>query len=238
MFSFRYFNYLLFVIITAFYSCSTELEGQLASANPIENNYRDTINYLALGDSYTIGQGVAEELRWPNQLATLLESYNYKIQETNIIAKTGWTTGNLLNGIESQSPGPHNLVSLLIGVNNQYQGQPLDVYKSELIMLINKAIKIAGTKERVFMVSIPDYGVTPFGQSKRETIAKELDAYNAFAKERCDALDIPFLNITEISRSLGDSEGALASDLLHPSGQQYKQWVNAMIPDVLALLEE
>ncbi|NNF33754.1 MAG: SGNH/GDSL hydrolase family protein [Saprospiraceae bacterium] len=214
------------------------MEGQSIATNPDEEINSKTIRFLALGDSYTIGQGVAEELRWPNQLAKLLESYEYKLLETNIIARTGWTTGNLISAIESQSPDPHELVSLLIGVNNQYQGQSFEVYQTELVTLIDKAIKLAGSKERVFMVSIPDYGVTPFGQSNSENIAKELDAYNAFAKEKCDALDIPFINITEISRSLGSSEGALASDQLHPSGQQYTLWVDAILSEVLDMLEK
>jgi lysophospholipase L1-like esterase len=236
MSSSKYLNLLVFILITAFYSCSSQLEGQLTTSDPTEDINSKTISFLALGDSYTIGQGVSEDSRWPNQLSRLLEAYDYKILNTNIIAQTGWTTRNLLDAIESQSPAPHDLVSLLIGVNNQFQGKPFEVYESELVLLMNKAIEIAGSSDRVFMVSIPDYGVTPFGTRNSERIAKELDAYNAYAKLRCEALGIPFINITEISRSLGDSEGALASDQLHPSGQQYKQWADAMLSDVLDLL--
>jgi len=197
----------------------------------------ESISYLALGDSYTIGQGVDTAFRWPNQLVDSLSVYDFELSKFRIIAQTGWTTTNLLDALEGASLEGFNMVSLLIGVNNQFQRKPFDLYIAELDSLLERSIEIAGDTNRVFMLSIPDYGVTPFGSSNSELIAEELDLYNEYAKYRCDALGIPFINITEISRELGDSEGALASDNLHPSGSQYSLWIEEVLPSVLSILE-
>lgn len=197
----------------------------------------DPVSYLALGDSYTIGEGVEESLRWPNQLGKQLEEQGYEIQQKRIIATTGWTTGDLLKELANTDLEEYNLVSLLIGVNNQYQGQAFNIFEKEFQQLLDKSIEIAGTKDRIFLVSIPDYGVTPFGKSNASRIATELDAYNLYMKNKCEALDIPFVDITGISRQLGDSTGALASDGLHPSGAQYTRWVDEILPVVIELLK-
>ena len=194
-----------------------------------------TVKYLALGDSYTIGQGVEENERWPNQLSAQLESNGIDVQKTQIIAQTGWKTSDLLNGIADSTLNDYDLISLLIGVNNQFWSQPFDIFQTEFDSLVNIAIEAVG-KERIFIVSIPDYGVTPFGSSNSENIANDIDMYNGYISERCAEKGFPFINVTEISRQLGDSDGALTTDNLHPSGYQYSLWVNEMLPHVLDLI--
>jgi lysophospholipase L1-like esterase len=205
--------------------------------NPIEN---EPVKYLALGDSYTIGQGVAAEERWPNQLVVELGTEGYAVERLEIIAQTGWRTSNLIDAVEADDPQDFNLVSLLIGVNNQFNSVSFGIFTSEFEILIQKAIQISGGTDRVFVVSIPDYGVTPFGNSWGDpgVIASELDMYNDHMMQRCQELGIPFINITEISRNLGDSEGALAPDNLHPSGFQYSLWVEEILPVVKQILDE
>ena len=197
------------------------------------------INYLALGDSYTIGQGVDEAQRWPNQLSKKLEENGFEVTNTKIIAQTGWRTSHLMDGIAADTAlTDYNLVSLLIGVNNQFWSQPFEIFSNEFDSLMDISSSLAGGKENVFVVSIPDYGVTPFGSNNSESIARDIDEYNGYINQKCIELDIPFINITEISRQLGDSTGALAPDNLHPSGTQYAAWVEEIFPIVKGLLEE
>ena len=217
-----------FTMMFMLISCQEKAETQT-------NN--EPIQYLALGDSYTIGQGVDTLDRWPNQLSSKLEQDGYTIEKTDIIAQTGWKTSDLLNAIEDSSLENYNLMSLLIGVNNQFSGIPFEIYANEFDELINQMIDAVGSN-RIFVVSIPDYGVTPFGSNNSETIAMELDDYNEYARSRCQALNIPYINITEISRSLGASDGALASDNLHPSGIQYAEWVEEIGPAVIEIIGE
>ena len=214
------------VIILSLYSCEDK--------EALHPNI--TVKYLELGDSYTIGQGVEENERWPNQLSTQLESNGIDVQKTQIIAQTGWKTSDLLNGIADSTLNDFDLISLLIGVNNQFWSQPFDVFQTEFDSLVNIAIEAVG-KERIFIVSIPDYGVTPFGSSNSENIASDIDMYNDYISTRCSNEELPFINVTDISRQLGDSEGALAPDNLHPSGSQYAQWVNQILPVVLGLVQ-
>ncbi|MFK7808128.1 MAG: SGNH/GDSL hydrolase family protein [Saprospiraceae bacterium] len=195
-------------------------------------------SYLALGDSYTIGQGVSPEERWPNQLQAALATDSIYIDTLSIIAQTGWTTANLIDNIASQNPPPQDIVSLLIGVNDQFQNKPYEVFTDGFDELLQTAIDLAGSSDNVFVVSIPDYGVTPFGSNNSATIAMELDEYNAYMEGECEGLDIPFINITEISRALEGDENALASDNLHPSGYQYGLWVEEMFAEVKVLLGE
>ena len=222
------------LLATSFIYCINEVEeNKNITTNQSLNN---TIKYLALGDSYTIGEGVGESERWPNQLTEQLKTLEYEIDTVRIIARTGWTTNNLLRAIDFAEINNFNLVSLLIGVNNQYQNRPFSSFQLELDALLNKSIEIADDANRVFVVSIPDYGVTPFGESNSEKIKQEIDKYNEYIADQCESKNIPFINITEISRELGDSEGALAPDNLHPSGDQYKKWVNEILPVVIELL--
>lgn len=219
---------LIYLVSFSLFSCQEKAETQT-------NN--EPIQYLALGDSYTIGQGVDTLDRWPNQLSSKLEQDEYTIEKTDIIAQTGWKTSDLLNAIEGTNLEDYNLISLSIGVNNQFSGIPFEVYTSEFDELLGRIIDAAGSS-RVFIVSIPDYGVTPFGSNNSETIAQELDEYNEYARLKCDNLNIPYINITEISRNLGASEGALAIDNLHPSGIQYTEWVEEIAPAVTEIIGE
>ena len=196
-----------------------------------------SVRYLALGDSYTIGQGIDKGECWPIQLGTKLREMGFAVDKNDIIARNGWETTDLLNALAEASLKNYNLVSLLIGVNNQYTKKPFETYTKEFDLLINEAIELVG-ENRIFVVSIPDYGVTPFGSNNSEKIALELDEYNEYAASKCQVLQIPFINITEISRRLGDSNDALATDSLHPSGTQYGQWVEEMLPSVLEILNE
>jgi lysophospholipase L1-like esterase len=200
-------------------------------------NLEDGMSYLALGDSYTIGQGVDEQARWPNQLKDSLLVYDKNLSKVDIIAKTGWTTNNLIKAIEAENPDKYDLVSLLIGVNNQYQKLNFNQFKIEFDSLLTIADNLTIKYNRLFVVSIPDYGVTPFGANNSEIIGQEIDKYNSYMKITCQDLGIPFVNITEISRELGDSSIALAPDKLHPSGYQYRLWVKEILPIVKKLLE-
>ncbi|NNE29732.1 MAG: SGNH/GDSL hydrolase family protein [Saprospiraceae bacterium] len=198
----------------------------------------DSYSFLALGDSYTIGEGVPEKARWPNQLKDSLETAGIEVGTVDIIAQTGWTTWDLLGGIDAAQPGQYDFVSLLIGVNNQFQKRPFIEYEVEFNTLLDAATEFAQGVENVFVVSIPDYGVTPFGASNAQVIAEELDAYNEYAKQQAEARGIPFIDITEISRYLANSPVALAPDNLHPSGYQYGQWVSAILPTAIDILAE
>lgn len=222
----------LIILLTA-WGCTTESQVPTTSeATP------QVIKYLALGDSYTIGSGIDSIQGWPVQLSEALDSNNYSVDELQVIARLGWRTDNLLAAIEDTPKDSFNLVSLLIGVNNQFQRRPLEYFQTQFDTLLQKAILLSGEPARVFVVSIPDYGVTPFGQSNAEQIGAELDQYNAYMAEQSQLFDIPFIDITELSRELGASEGALATDNLHPSAMQYSQWVELIYPVVDSLLKQ
>ncbi len=195
-------------------------------------------SFLALGDSYTIGQGVQTSERWPVQLQERLIALGLSVDSLNIIAQTGWTTANLQNAIDQQVLVGYDMVSLLIGVNNQFQGLSIEQFQQEFDSLLAQAIDFANGSENVFVVSIPDYGVTPFGASNSEFIAQEIDAYNAVISDRCASEGVPFLDVTTISRVLGSSSGALAADNLHPSGYQYQLWTEEILPIALGILQD
>lgn len=185
--------------------------------------------FLALGDSYTIGESVSEDERWPNQLADKL-----KIARPKIIATTGWRTDQLKSAIEAASlKSEYELVSLLIGVNNQYQGKPANQYEIEFEELLKTSITLAkGKAENVFVVSIPDYGFTPFGKSKQETITIQLDQFNAINKKIAAKFKVTYINITDISRQGLDKPDLVAVDGLHPSGKMYSLWVDRILEQV------
>lgn len=205
------------------------------TVSPIDNtpapSEQEKIRFLALGDSYTIGQSVAVGNRWPVQFVQMLEADSIEVDTLQIIAATGWTTRDLIEGIDYGQPATDfNLVSLLIGVNNQYQGKNFNQYLSEFPQLLNTAIRLAGgDTANVFVVSIPDYAYTPFGQGNAQ-ISNELDQYNAAAKQFCEDYGIPFYDITPISREGLNRTELVANDGLHPSGIQYKEWVELYYP--------
>jgi len=197
-------------------------------------NTRDTLNFLALGDSYTIGQSVKESDRWPVQLVRKLNERGYSFNAPKIIAKTGWRTDQLKEAIESSAlTSDFQLVSLLIGVNNQYQGKTAESYAPEFEELLQMAIELAGgKKENVFVVSIPDYGYTSFGSYNQPGISADIDAYNAVNRSITEKLNITYINITDISRRGLDEPDLIASDNLHPSGLMYAAWVERMVNEL------
>lgn len=203
-------------------------------------NSSSALNYLALGDSYTIGESVAEAERYPVLLAKKLQAAKIDISSPRIIARTGWTTDELMSAIDDQNPpATYDLVSLLIGVNNQYRGYTIEKYQQEFEALLKIAIqKAKGNPQRVFVVSIPDYGVTPFAQnSDAAKIARELDQYNVMNKAIAEKYQVKYFDITPISRQAKDDKSLIAEDNLHPSGKMYAAWVNLMAAEVTEMMK-
>ncbi|MDX1628541.1 MAG: SGNH/GDSL hydrolase family protein [Fulvivirga sp.] len=203
----------------------------LFAISSIHSIAQDSLTFLALGDSYTIGEKVKPAYRWPEQLVDSLRSRGIAIHDPQIIAKTGWRTDELAAAIDKvDPPTDFDLVGLLIGVNNQYQGKSSASYRPEFRALLRTAIRHAGGEpENVFVVSIPDYGYTPFGAEKQKSISEALDEYNEINKEEAFRLGVQYFHITDISRSR--DEDLVASDELHPSGQQYALWVKRILSD-------
>lgn len=198
-----------------------------------------SIRYLALGDSYTIGESVSEQERWPDQLARLLQAEGIHTEVT-IIARTGWTTSELWEGIQArQIQPPYDLVSLLVGVNNQYRGYSIDEYREQFTFLLNKAIEYAGGKpERVIVLSIPDWGVTPFAADRdTEQIAQEIDAFNSVNREESERAGVRYIDVTPISRMATDEASLIAEDGLHPAGKMYALWAEQVLPVARAILQ-
>ena len=224
---------LLFPFLCLFISCNSSSEKVEETTPVIEEQ---PLTYLALGDSYTIGESVSEEARWPLQLADSLRKRGVEIDKPKIIAKTGWTTGDLLSGMDVQLEDgeQYDLVSILIGVNNQYQGRSIEEYEQELQTIFDRAIARSKTGAAgVFAVSIPDYGATPFGASRAEEIAKEIEEFNAVFERIAEAHDVPFYNITPVSKRAKNEPDLVAEDGLHPSGKMYSLWVNEFVDEVL-----
>lgn len=195
--------------------------------------------YLALGDSYTIGEAVAPDERWPHVLQGRLVGDGIKVESPDIIATTGWTTDELQAAIDQAKPSSdYDLVSLLIGVNNQYRGYPIEQYINEFESLLKRAIGFAGDRaNRTFVVSIPDYGVTPFAAEKNPAkIARELDDYNREAQAICKAYNVAFIDITPGSKRAAQDPSLVAEDGLHPSGKMYKEWVDEMYSTVKSMI--
>jgi lysophospholipase L1-like esterase len=246
----RTFNRLLAVASIGVFGCGRE-DGKPVNKQSAASDAADgagatsrpgSLRYLALGDSYTIGENVAESQRWPVQLAEALRAENVDVGKVDIIARTGWRTDDLDAAITRNNPtGPYDLVSLLIGVNNQYQGRPLDQYRKEFPALLARAVGLAGGKpERVIVLSIPDYGATPFGQGSGDAsrISGEIDKYNAIASAACDVAHVKFVDITPDSRNAAQDRSLVAEDGLHPSGRMYAEWVKLALPVAKAALQQ
>jgi lysophospholipase L1-like esterase len=190
--------------------------------------------FLALGDSYTIGEGVAVDERWPAQLARRLRARGVDLDEPEIIAQTGWSTDELAGAMDAaQFSPPYALVTLLIGVNNQYRGRDVANYRDEFSVLLDRATALAHDAARVIVVSIPDWGVTAFAQAQaRDTVrvGAEIDAYNAAAHAISKERGVGFVDITAISRETGDAAAMLVEDGLHPSAAQYALWTEEILP--------
>lgn len=199
------------------------------------------LRYLALGDSYTIGEGVDAAQRWPVQLAAHLREGGVDLAPPRIIATTGWTTDELAAVIDAAQPlGTWDVVTLAIGVNDQYRGRTAASYREELGRLLDTATTLAAHRSgRVLMLSIPDWGVTRFARGEGRDpgeVAREIDAFNAIAREACEARRIAFVDITAASRDGGDADAMLVDDGLHPSGAMYARWVEQALPVAHRLL--
>lgn len=207
------------------------------STNKIMNEKK----YLALGDSYTIGEGVKESERYPIQLKDKLKEAGINLNEVNIIAKTGWTSDELNAAIDKQNPNSdYDLVTLLIGVNNQYRGRDTANYRDEFAALLERAIGFTSSKENVIVISIPDWGVTPFAKEKgkdQQQVTTEIDIFNKINLEETLKRNIEYLDVTDISREALNDLSLLAEDGLHPSGKMYSLWVDRIYPIAKSILE-
>lgn len=214
-----------------FFSCSS-------GDNIVADTFDLPLTYLALGDSYTIGESVSEDERYPIQLITKLNEEQLAVNTPKIIARTGWTTDELQAAIaEENITDTFDIVSLLIGVNNQYRGYPVAQFEKEYRELLDQAIGFAGgNPKHVFVLSIPDYGVTPFAQNRNpEKIGKEIDEYNAIKKSITEEMGVTYFDITPISRLAKEDLDLVAEDGLHPSGKMYDEWSKLVVPHILAL---
>ncbi|WP_461041337.1 SGNH/GDSL hydrolase family protein [Spirosoma harenae] len=230
---------LLFILAPFLLACvqpTSESDLMIPSTGPLAN-----YSFLSLGDSYTIGESVSESDRWSVQLAGQLRKDGVDIGNPDIIARTGWTTAELQDAIKaSGNQKTYNLVSLLIGVNNQYRGQTQERYRTELKELLQTSIKFAGGKTaHVLVLSIPDWGASPFATGQNKTrIAQEIDLFNAIAKEECEKAGIAFVDITPLTRSAAGDNSQFASDGLHYSGKQMAQWAAKALPVAKELLKK
>lgn len=233
--------FLILFGITGLLSCSKSQTDTLQTFTPITDTTtkvtnKNTLQYLTLGDSYTIGQSVDPALSFPYQLKSRLMAQGYTLADPKIIAVTGWTTTDLINAIaQANLTQKYDFVTLLIGVNNQYQGKSQAQYRTEFIQLLNTAIAFTGgNKKRVFVLSIPDYSVTPFAQnSDKAKIASEIDQFNAINLYESNNAGVNYLNITGISRQAATDPTLIATDGLHPSAIMYGLWVTGLTPMIV-----
>ena len=238
------FNYqrimkLVLFIASLLLACTQHITESDMVVSP--GNTTSKYSFLSLGDSYTIGESVSEADRWSVQLAGMLRKDSVDVANPDIIARTGWTTSQLQNAITaSGNEKTYSFVSLLIGVNNQYQGQNQDRYRSEFRELLRTATKFAGDKaSRVFVLSIPDWGASPYGaQNNKVKIAQEIDQFNAIAKEECQKANIAYVDITPLTRSANGDNAQFADDGLHYSGKQMRTWAEKAMPTVKELLKK
>lgn len=198
------------------------------------------LRVLSLGDSYTIGEAVQESERWPVRLAALLRNRGLRIDDPVIIARTGWTTDELSRAIDDARPvGPFDVVTLLIGVNNQYRGRSSAEYQTEFRALLERAVAFAGgSAAHVVVLSIPDWGVTPFADGRdRASIGAEIDAFNDVNRDDAMRVGARYVDITPISRLASTEPALVASDGLHPSGEMYSRWADLAFPIFLEIVQ-
>lgn len=239
--------WIFFVTILIVFSCGNTLEVEtiqeitIPEDNPIkETNIKKNLKILSLGDSYTIGESVCVKCKFPEQLKdSLLKEFSSETTiDLKVIARTGWTTTNLIDAIDAENlTADYDLVTLLIGVNNQYQRKDFSIYESEFPKLVNTAIKAGNNdKKNIIVVSIPDYAFTPFGRGNT-SISSDIDNYNNFAKNYCEANGITFVNITDITREGLTNTALVASDNLHPSTLAYTKFVGRILPFALEKIQ-
>jgi lysophospholipase L1-like esterase len=190
-----------------------------------------TLSYLALGDSYTIGEGVSEGDRWPNRLAARLRADGVGLADPQVIARTGWTTDELRTAVEQGPTGRFDLVSLLIGVNDQYRGLGVARYREAFDRVLRLALGLAKLPAHLIVLSIPDWSVTPFAAGRdRAAIAREIDAFNGVNRAAASAAGAHYLDITPLSRGALDNAALIAADGLHLSATMYSMWVDLLVP--------
>jgi lysophospholipase L1-like esterase len=192
---------------------------------------QQSLSYLALGDSYTIGESLPLKDNFPYQTVDLLKQKGIQMTEPVIVAKTGWTTDELMDAIEKrQIKGQFNFVSLLIGVNNQYRGRDIDTYQKEFEQLLQQAIGFAGgNRNHVFVLSIPDWGATPFAAGRDLVkIAREIDQFNAVNKKISEQYKVNYIEITLGTREASKDASLVADDKLHPSKKEYGRWAEKL----------
>ncbi|MGK4566887.1 SGNH/GDSL hydrolase family protein [Flavobacterium sp. 3HN19-14] len=236
-------KYLKLICVSLLTSCSGGNDGSESTyIPPVTQPTTRTINYLALGDSYTIGESVCETCRFPEQLKSVLSSHLTANYNLKIVARTGWTTTNLKTAIAEEGlSNNYDLVTLLIGVNNQYQQKAFSIYEQEFPELLATAIeKAKGDKTHVIVVSIPDYAYTPYGMNtgNQAMISAQIDQYNAFAKNYAEQNGVKFIDITPITREGLNNTVLVASDGLHPSQLAYAKFVELLFPVANDILQE
>lgn len=227
------------LVLTFLLACTSQPAEPNMIINP--DAAKSKYTFLSLGDSYTIGERVSEADRWSVQLSGLLRQEKVDVGNPDIIARTGWTTAELQEAIKaSGNQKTYDLVSLLIGVNNQYRGQSQNQYRTEFRELLQTATKFAsGKTNRIFVLSIPDWGVSPFAAGgDKVRVSREIDQFNAIAQEECQKAGIVYVDITPFSRSASGDNSQFASDGLHYSGKQMKQWAEMALPVAKDLLKK
>lgn len=245
LFNMIFLKAILFCLIT---SCSKQSVNTISNNNDSTMINHDSTNntdtsktytFLALGDSYTIGQSVNEDERFPAQTINLLKDDSIKFSSPKYIATTGWTCQNLLDAIASKNPkGPFDVVTLLIGVNDQYQKRDTTGYRENFTTCLQKAISLAVNPQHVFVVSIPDYSVTPFAQNDDTAlIRKQIDEFNEINKEVTLLYKISYTYITELTREAKNDSSLIANDGLHPSGKEYAKWAALLAPQIKKILQ-
>jgi lysophospholipase L1-like esterase len=233
---------IILIAVTSLTLCTKKADHTPAMANNTTTMTKpDTLNYLALGDSYTIGEAVSQKQSYPSQLANGLNMRSFNVQPPTIIATTGWTTDDLINAISHSGIAnkKFSFVTLLIGVNDQYQQLGQANYKIKFACVLNTAITFAnGDPSRVFVLSIPDYGVTPFANGQDSVIGPQIDRFNAINKSISEAAGVNYLDITPTSRQAATDPSLVAPDGLHPSGKMYTLWVNSLEPMIAVKLKK
>ncbi len=233
---------LIFLTVVAASACDKRT-GINAPINQTEKTTTmlDTLHYLALGDSYTIGEAVPKAECFPYQLAGWLNAESLNVPPPTIVAATGWTTDNLIDAISRSDihAKKYDFVTLLIGVNDQYQHLSIDNYQTKFAEVLNTAISFANNDaSRVFVLSIPDWGVTPFGNGQESTVGPDIDRFNAINKSISQKAGVNYLDITDISRMAATDPSLIAPDGLHPSVKMYGLWVGQLAPTIAAGLKK
>lgn len=225
----------LLIVLMIMTNCNSLTTSEMEDMDEIiEMHEGETLDYLALGDSYTIGESVGEEERFPYQLINADLEEAHEVGKYKIIAQTGWTTRDLLNAMDKEDlqAGDYDFITLLIGVNNQYQGKAFSQYETEFNELMDRATALLeGDASKIIVVSIPDYSVTPFAASRdTEKIASEVMEYNDYNEQVAKDRGAKYVYITDLTQNAKTDLSLLAGDQLHPSGKSYSQWVERIVP--------